>query len=118
MKTVSKKSLFELGGMAKINNFSYESSTLLATFDRRGQAVLHLPNQVSKGHLRANRNGSAGFHSLIVGSSLSGVSILLGWSERSRQRHQSASLDDHLLLDVGIDRSSARREASRPIWDI
>ncbi len=34
-----------------------------------------------------------------------------------RQRSHLASLDDHMLADIGIDRSSAEAEARRPIWD-
>lgn len=34
-----------------------------------------------------------------------------------RQRIHLASLDDHMLRDIGIDRAAAEAEASRPIWD-
>ncbi len=33
------------------------------------------------------------------------------------QRRQLASLDDHILRDIGISREDAEAEASRPLWD-
>lgn len=38
------------------------------------------------------------------------------WVDRSNQRHALAELDDHLLRDVGLSRSAARREATKPFW--
>lgn len=38
------------------------------------------------------------------------------WVERSKQRHALAELDDHLLHDIGLPRSAARREATKPFW--
>ncbi|MFM2355504.1 MAG: hypothetical protein RLZZ528_1240 [Pseudomonadota bacterium] len=35
-----------------------------------------------------------------------------------RQRLALARLDGRLLDDAGIDRDSARAEASRPLWDV
>lgn len=48
-----------------------------------------------------------------------------GWSLRGflqlralhRQRQQLAKLDDAALRDIGITRSEALAEASRPFWD-
>ncbi len=34
-----------------------------------------------------------------------------------RQRRCLASLDDHLLRDIGLTRDAALREARRPLWD-
>lgn len=34
-----------------------------------------------------------------------------------QSRRCLASLDDHLLRDVGVSREAARREAARPAWD-
>jgi len=35
------------------------------------------------------------------------------WDDRLRQRRRLGGLDDHLLADIGVNRSDARREASR-----
>jgi uncharacterized protein YjiS (DUF1127 family) len=35
----------------------------------------------------------------------------------SRQRRSLRDLDDHLLTDIGLSRTAARREADRPFWD-
>ncbi|MEM1432293.1 MAG: DUF1127 domain-containing protein [Pseudomonadota bacterium] len=35
-----------------------------------------------------------------------------------RQRQDLASLDDHLLKDIGLSKDQARQEAERPIWDV
>lgn len=47
---------------------------------------------------------------------LSSPSILKLWYERSRQRRRLARLDERLLRDIGIDRVTAMREASKPFW--
>jgi uncharacterized protein YjiS (DUF1127 family) len=44
------------------------------------------------------------------------VSIISVWLERSRQRKQLASLDEHLLNDIGYTREQARIEYSKPFW--
>jgi uncharacterized protein YjiS (DUF1127 family) len=36
--------------------------------------------------------------------------------ERSRQRRALASLDDHMLKDIGITRSEACQEYATPFW--
>jgi uncharacterized protein YjiS (DUF1127 family) len=38
------------------------------------------------------------------------------WIVRRRQRQALAELGDHLLVDVGLSREQARREAARPFW--
>ncbi len=38
------------------------------------------------------------------------------WYDRSRQRRHLIALDDHLLRDIGIDRTSARKEALKSFW--
>ena len=35
-----------------------------------------------------------------------------------RQRRSLASLDDHLLRDIGVTREQAQNEATRPLWDV
>lgn len=35
-----------------------------------------------------------------------------------RQRRALSALDTHLLEDIGVSSEAARREASRPVWDV
>ncbi len=35
-----------------------------------------------------------------------------------RSRHSLASLDDHMLRDIGISREEAQAEADRAAWDV
>lgn len=39
------------------------------------------------------------------------------WREISRQRSQLRKMSDAFLMDVGISRADADREAERPFWD-
>lgn len=38
-------------------------------------------------------------------------------SERARQRRELASLDDHLLADIGLTRSDAEQEWNKHFWE-
>jgi uncharacterized protein YjiS (DUF1127 family) len=38
------------------------------------------------------------------------------WHERARSRHNLLTMSDHMLRDIGIDRSLAAREGSKPFW--
>jgi len=38
------------------------------------------------------------------------------WNEQARQRRALASLDDHMLRDIGITRVDAARECEKPFW--
>lgn len=38
------------------------------------------------------------------------------WWQRARTRRQLAELDDRMLMDVGLDRVEAGREAAKPFW--
>jgi uncharacterized protein YjiS (DUF1127 family) len=38
------------------------------------------------------------------------------WQERRRQRLALASLDDHMLHDIGISRADVEAEVTRPFW--
>lgn len=44
------------------------------------------------------------------------IDVLLGWTERARQRRHLAGLDDRLLRDIGISRVEVEAEISRPFW--
>jgi uncharacterized protein YjiS (DUF1127 family) len=41
---------------------------------------------------------------------------LLSWRDRARSRRMLRGLDDHMLRDIGIDRSLAEHEGSTPFW--
>ena len=45
-----------------------------------------------------------------------------GWITRAvathRQRLHLEDLDDHMLADIGLERTDASREAARPFWDL
>ena len=47
---------------------------------------------------------------------LASLNHLQLWYERSRQRRYLARLDDRLLDDIGVDRSAAMEEVSKPFW--
>ncbi len=38
------------------------------------------------------------------------------WQERARGRRALASLDDHLLRDIGLSRADVERERVKPFW--
>ena len=38
------------------------------------------------------------------------------WFERSRQRRHLASLNDHMLKDIGLDRTDVSIEIEKPFW--
>lgn len=45
------------------------------------------------------------------------LTILSTMLAAHRQRRQLLQLDDRRLDDIGLDRTAARREATRPFWD-
>jgi uncharacterized protein YjiS (DUF1127 family) len=50
-------------------------------------------------------------------SSLSrALSTLSVWRTRAEQRRRLAEMDDYLLLDMGMHRLDALREAEKPFW--
>jgi len=53
---------------------------------------------------------------LIAGTVVVGVEALLNRAEVRKSRRQLAELDDRLLRDIGLDRGTARFEASRGFW--
>jgi uncharacterized protein YjiS (DUF1127 family) len=54
---------------------------------------------------------------LLAGTIVVGVETVLNRAELNRSRRQLAELDDRLLRDIGLDRASARFEASRGFWN-
>jgi uncharacterized protein YjiS (DUF1127 family) len=44
------------------------------------------------------------------------IARLLEWQERSRQRAMLATIDEHLLRDLGLTRSEAQEEYQKPFW--
>ncbi len=54
---------------------------------------------------------------LLAGVIVVGVEALLNRAELHRSRRQLAELDDRLLRDIGLDRASARFEATKRFWD-
>ena len=59
---------------------------------------------------------SLDFTSLVSTLALRGIDVVLLWQERARQRHMLATMDAHLLRDIGLDRSTALGEAGKPFW--
>jgi uncharacterized protein YjiS (DUF1127 family) len=53
---------------------------------------------------------------LFAGSVAVGVEALLIRSEVRKSRRQLAELDDRLLRDIGLDRGTARYEATKGFW--
>jgi uncharacterized protein YjiS (DUF1127 family) len=45
-----------------------------------------------------------------------GVTLLLVWHERARQRRQLETLSDHMLRDIGLSRADVLAEATKPFW--
>lgn len=53
---------------------------------------------------------------LLAGTVVVGVEALVTRSELRKSRRQLAELDDRLLRDIGLDRGTARYEASKSFW--
>ena len=53
---------------------------------------------------------------LAAGSVVVGVEALFNRAEVRKSRRQLAELDDRLLRDIGLDRGTARFEASKGFW--
>jgi len=53
---------------------------------------------------------------LMAGSVVVGVEALFNRAEVRKSRRQLAELDDRLLRDIGLDRGTARFEASKGFW--
>jgi uncharacterized protein YjiS (DUF1127 family) len=53
---------------------------------------------------------------LLAGTVVVGIEKIMTRAELARSRHQLAQLDERLLRDIGIDRATARFEATKPFW--
>jgi len=53
---------------------------------------------------------------LLAGSVTVGVEALVNRAEIRKSRRQLAELDDRLLRDIGLDRGTARYEATKGFW--
>ena len=53
---------------------------------------------------------------LLAGAVAVGIETVMSRAELARSRRQLAQLDERLLRDIGLDRMSARREASKGYW--
>ena len=53
---------------------------------------------------------------LMAGSVVVGVEALFNRAEVRKSRRQLAELDDRLLRDIGLDRGTARYEATKGFW--
>ena len=53
---------------------------------------------------------------LVAGAVVVGVEALLNRAEVRKSRRQLAELDDRLLRDIGLDRGTARYEATKGFW--
>ncbi|ETX28299.1 DUF1127 domain-containing protein [Roseivivax isoporae] len=67
-------------------------------------------------HAQTSYLGRQSRLALPAAMALSVAVTLAKWSERRRSRRALAMLDDYMLKDIGLDRSAARREASRMFW--
>jgi uncharacterized protein YjiS (DUF1127 family) len=45
-----------------------------------------------------------------------GLTTLVVWQERVRERRRLAALDDRLLRDVGLSRADTEQEIHKPFW--
>jgi uncharacterized protein YjiS (DUF1127 family) len=52
----------------------------------------------------------------IASGARQGVTLLLLWHERARQRRQLETLSDHMLRDIGLSRADVLAEATKPFW--
>ncbi len=54
--------------------------------------------------------------SLLGGLATRVCNTLLSWQDRADQRASLASLDDHMLEDIGLTRADVYREYRKPLW--
>ena len=62
------------------------------------------------------RHDRPGFWAKIGQISLGAFALLVAWQVRATERAHLASLDEHVLHDMGMTRDDARSEAAKPVW--
>ena len=108
----------DLEGMVKMSKYNFGHAASMRSLDREPDFVPHESGPSGAGHGPVIGDSIAGLFSRVVRRAHWFFGGLLEWNELAHQRHQLASLEDHVLRDIGIEREAARREASRPFWDI
>ena len=53
---------------------------------------------------------------LLAGAVVVGIETVMTRAELARSRRQLAQLDERLLRDIGLDRGTARFEATKGFW--
>ena len=53
---------------------------------------------------------------LLAGAVVVGIEAVMTRAELARSRRQLSQLDERLLRDIGLDRGTARFEASKSFW--
>jgi uncharacterized protein YjiS (DUF1127 family) len=53
---------------------------------------------------------------LVAGAVVVGIEAVMTRAELARSRRQLAQLDERLLRDIGLDRGTARHEATKGFW--
>ncbi len=53
---------------------------------------------------------------LLAGAVVVGIENVMTRAELARSRRQLAQLDERLLRDIGLDRATARYEATKGFW--
>jgi uncharacterized protein YjiS (DUF1127 family) len=48
----------------------------------------------------------------------SALDLVATWVQRSRERQQLQTLDDHALSDLGLSRGQVMHEIEKPFWQI
>ncbi len=51
-----------------------------------------------------------------IGAVAAVIDLASAWMDRIEQRRHLASLDDHLLNDLGLSRADVEMEAAKPFW--
>jgi uncharacterized protein YjiS (DUF1127 family) len=67
---------------------------------------------------RLGGHGVSSHHNGSVGAFLVRVLDLIGdWQDRAAERHRLLALDDRMLRDIGVDRSTAVAEGGKTFWE-
>ncbi|MEX0694875.1 MAG: DUF1127 domain-containing protein [Rhodospirillales bacterium] len=56
------------------------------------------------------------FSPALAAAAMSQFATLCEWQRRAETRHHLAQLDERMLADIGLGRSEAEIEASKPFW--